>query len=268
MDFGREGILVSSQEFYPIFRCFPFDMKICIMTRNQWPGERRKDIVVRDYYIVLGVSRDADVNKIKKAYRTIVKKYHPDVMPPEEGRERFMEVKEAYETLIDEGKRRTYDEELKRQRSPIRISDVSDTVHRRRSAFDEMEGMFGSPTDDFFSGLIPGFFDTEKGRIRGKDLYFEAILSPREAEDGGLVPITVPVMEPCPQCNRSGLWEEFFCPSCLGYGRMQSERKFSLSIPPHVKHGTEIRISMEDIGLRDVYLNVQVLIDPHLEEPW
>jgi curved DNA-binding protein CbpA len=51
--------------------------------------------MVRDYYIVLGVSRDADVNKIKKAYRTIVKKYHPDVMPPEEGRERFMEVQDA-----------------------------------------------------------------------------------------------------------------------------------------------------------------------------
>jgi DnaJ-class molecular chaperone len=169
--------------------------------------------------------------------------------------------------LIDDDKRRRYDEKLRRQRSPIRITDVPDTVHRRKTAFDEMERFFGSQADDFFSGFIPGFFDMEKGTIRGKDLYFEAILSPREAEEGCLVPITVPVMEPCPQCNRSGLWEEFFCPFCLGYGRVQSERKFSLSIPPHVKHGTEIRLSMEDIGLRDVYLNVQVLIDPVIPFP-
>jgi DnaJ-class molecular chaperone len=54
----------------------------------------------------------------------------------------------------------------------------------------------------------------------------------------------------------------FFCPTCHGYGRVQTQREFSLSIPPHVRHGTEIRLSMEDIGLRDVYLNIIVLIDP------
>jgi DnaJ-class molecular chaperone len=63
-----------------------------------------------------------------------------------------------------------------------------------------------------------------------------------------------------------GFWNDFFCPVCSGYGRIRSEREFSLSIPPRVKHGTEIRLSMEDIGLRGAYLNVLVLIDPALEE--
>jgi len=128
-----------------------------------------------------------------------------------------------------------------------------------------MDTLF-SRADDFFSGFIPGFFDRDRGRIRGKNLYFEAILSPKEALEGGLFPITVPVAESCPRCGKTGFWENFFCPVCSGYGRVQSERGFSLSIPAHVKHGTKIRLSMEDIGLRDVYLNVIVSIDPSLEE--
>ncbi|MQY57866.1 hypothetical protein GH140_06725 [bacterium] len=128
------------------------------------------------------------------------------------------------------------------------------------------EARFFSRTDEFFEGFLPGFFDIDKRRIRDKDLYFEAILSPREATEGGLFPITVPVIESCPRCRKTGVWEDFFCPVCSGYGRVQSERDFSLSIPPGVKHGTEIRLAMQDIGMTDTYLNVIVLIDPYLEE--
>jgi len=103
-------------------------------------------------------------------------------------------------------------------------------------------------------------------RIKTKDLYFEAILSPGEAAEGGLFPITVPTVEPCPKCSKSGAWEGFFYPVCSGYGRVQSARAFSLTIPPNVKHGTKIRLSMEDIGLQNAYLNVLVSIDPYLEE--
>jgi molecular chaperone DnaJ len=219
----------------------------------------------KDYYIVLGVSRSADVHRIKKAYRTVAKRYHPDVSQTPESKQRFQEIREAYETLTDEGKRKRYDEELARQGSSVSITKVPETIERRRSVFDEMDSVF-SPVDDFFSGFLPGFFDRE--RRMEKDLYLEAVLSPEEASRGGLFPIIVPVIEPCTRCSKRGIWEEFFCPVCWGYGRIRSEREFSLSIPPNVKHGTEIRLSMEDIGLRDVYLNVVVFIDPDLEEEW
>ena len=63
--------------------------------------------------------------------------------------------------------------------------------------------------------------------------------------------------------------EGFFCPVCRGYGRVQREREFSLSIPPGVKDGTEITLSMEDIGLKDTSLNILVRIEPDLgEEDW
>ena len=223
----------------------------------------------KDYYVVLGINRGAHLSKIKKAYRTVIKKYHPDITPTKESTEKFLEIKEAYETLSDEAKRKRYDKELIAQGSEMRIVSVPETIQRGKNAFDEMERLFSSFTDDFFEGFLPGFFDSDKGRIRSKDLYFEAILSLREAAEGGLFPVTVPVIEPCPRCSKSGLWQDSFCPICSGYGRVSSEREFSLSIPPRVKHGTKIRVSMEDIGLRGSYLNVLVLVDPDLkEEGW
>lgn len=217
----------------------------------------------KDYYVVLGVSRTANLNKIKKAYRRVAKQYHPDATHAPESADRFREIREAYETLGDEKKRKRYDEELARQGSRLRISEVPEIIQRRRSFFDQLDDLT-SPVDDFFSGFLPGFFDS--GRERGKDLYLEVILSPTEASEGGLFPITVPVIEPCPRCGKTGFWEDFFCPVCFGCGRVQSEREFSLSIPPHVKHGTQIRLSMEDIGLRGVCVNIAVYIDPYLEE--
>ncbi|KPJ55488.1 MAG: hypothetical protein AMJ42_06730 [Deltaproteobacteria bacterium DG_8] len=123
-------------------------------------------------------------------------------------------------------------------------------MRRRTSLFDEID-TFSSRVDDFFSGFLPGFFDRGKEKRIEKDLYLNLILSSREAAEGGLFPITVPVIEPCPRCSRSGFWDDFICPLCKGYGRIRSEREFGLIVPPRVKHGTEIKLSMEDIGLRD-----------------
>jgi DnaJ-class molecular chaperone len=73
-------------------------------------------------------------------------------------------------------------------------------------------------------------------------------------------------MEPCPRCLRRGWWEDFFCPVCYGNGRVRSQRAFSLTIPPEVRQGTQVRLSLEDIGLKDVFLTVLVTIDPLLNE--
>jgi DnaJ-class molecular chaperone len=216
-----------------------------------------------DYYIVLGISRGADLNKIKRAYRKIAKQHHPDITQSKENAERFIEVRKAYETLADEDKRRKYDAELEEKGSRLKVSEVPKTIQKRTSLFREMD-QFSTFVDEFFEGFVPGFFHQERGGMSGKDLYYEVILSPAEAFEGGLFPITVPVIEPCPRCDRSGEWEGFFCPVCYGYGRIRGEREFSLSIPPRIKHGTKASVSLEDIGLKDTILNVLVLIDPDL----
>lgn len=222
----------------------------------------------KDYYLVLGVDRGANLNKIKKAYRTVIKKHHPDITRSKESTASFLEIREAYETLSDDTKREQYDEKLSGRGSELRISRVPETIESRRTRFEDAEERFSSFTDDFFEGFLPGFFDIDKGKIRTKDLYYEAILTPQEASEGGLFPITVPVIEPCPRCSKTGFWENFYCPVCSGYGRVKSERRFSLSIPPHIKHETEIRLSLEDIGLRGVYLHILLLVEQEPEELW
>jgi DnaJ-class molecular chaperone len=222
----------------------------------------------KDYYLILGVSRSADLKKIKKAYRTIVKKYHPDITRSNKDSEKVIEIREAYEILSDQNKRTEYDRELDRVKDGALITKIPDAVEKSRRIFDRTENLFSTRTDDFLQGFLPGFFDLDKGRIGNKDLFFEATLSLREAAEGGLFPVTIPVLEACPRCGKSGQYEYFLCPVCHGYGRIRSEREFSLSIPPHVKHGTRVRLSLEDIGLRNVYLNVMILIDPDLVETW
>jgi molecular chaperone DnaJ len=218
--------------------------------------------MAKNYYVTLGISRGADLNQIKKAYRKVAKKVHPDISRSHDS-QRFREIREAYETLADEDTRRQHDAKLQAKPTPVRISSVTEGI-RRRSLFDEIK-RFVSFTDEFFEGYLPGFYQKERHRAPRKDLYYEVILSPGEAMLGGLFPVRIPVIEQCPLCNQSGLWDSFFCPECGGRGHRHAEREFSLSVPPHTKDDTQARVSLEDIGLPGVDLIVRIQIDPHME---
>jgi len=220
--------------------------------------------MAKDYYIVLGVSRGASHGQIKQAYRRIAKQLHPDLSRAPTCADKFLEVKEAYDTLADAAKRRRYDTELQRQGSPLRIVQVPEIVRDRSRAYHDFERL-GSFVDEFFEGLLPGFYSPRRYRPPEKDIYLEVVLSSRESREGGLFPIRFPVLEPCPQCGNAGLLEEFLCPGCFGSGSVSTEREFSLSIPPRTGHGTTVSLSLEDIGLRDVQLHVEVRVDPLLE---
>jgi len=221
-----------------------------------------------DYYVLLGISRGADLKRIKSAYRKIAKQFHPDITRTRDSEHRFREIKEAYETLADENKRRTYDDELARREEPRGISPRSRIIHQPVFVFDAAQ-QCSTAVDEFFEGFLPGFFEPENRRLPQKDLYYEIILSPQEALEGGLFPITVPVFEVCPRCRETEYGEGFFCPTCRGYGRLRAQRTFSLSIPPRTRPETRARISLEDIGLKGIYLNILVSIYPDLEyENW
>ena len=86
---------------------------------------------------------------------------------------------------------------------------MPEIIERKVSLFDDID-RFTTFVDEFFEGYLPGFFDRDKGKISAKELYYEVILSPSEASDGGLFPITVPIFEPYPRCRKTGWWGGFF----------------------------------------------------------
>jgi len=221
--------------------------------------------MAKNYYIILGIDQGANSGQIKHAYRRIAKQLHPDRSSSSADAEKFIEAKEAYNTLADAERRRRYDDQLHRHESPRRIARVPEIVRDRRRFYREFEQR-ESLVDEFFEGWVPGFYSRPRFRGFEKDIYLEVVLSARESREGGLFPIRFPVLEPCPQCARDGFVDEFFCPICTGRGSVFTEREFSLSIPPRTADGTSVSLSLEDIGLRGVQLHVEVRVDPLLPD--
>jgi DnaJ-class molecular chaperone len=218
----------------------------------------------KDYYVVLGIAKGANLNQIKRAYRKIAKQHHPDLTQSVSSDE-FRKAREAYETLIDENKRKRYDATLDQPQIISKPPKARTIIQKRRPIVNEMDH-FRSFADEFFEGFLPGFYTRERGRSPDKDLYYEVVLSRQEAQQGGLFPIKVPIIESCPRCGNSQIWDQFFCPECAGHGFIHTHREFSLSIPPHTLHGTQQCISLEDIGLKGVNLHIIVTVDPYLDD--
>ena len=251
----------------------------------------------RDYYEVLGVERDADDASIKKAYRQLALKYHPDRNSEPEAQERFKEAAEAYEVLRDTQKRATYD----------------------RYGHDGLErgGFHGFDNmDDVFSGLggifeeIFGFGRRRGARSRGRGADRQVILtvSLREAAVGGTRELNVPRNTPCGGCGGSGARgsegiqtcstcagrgqvsrsQGFMvlttpCPACGGKGRVivapcdecrgagttEDAQTIEIDVPAGIDHGNRMRVrgagDVGPAGPGDLYIGVSIEADETME---
>ncbi len=234
----------------------------------------------RDYYEVLGVPRSATEDEIKRAYRQLARRYHPDINKTAEAEDRFKELGEAYEVLRDPQKRQTYDRfGHNGPRSPFGSGGP---------------GGPGGGVDPFGFGGVADIFETffgggpttrRAGPQRGADLKMSLRLEFEEAVFGGEREVTVTRDEPCPLCSGTGAEpgsELLVCPTCQGAGqirqvqqsllgqvvtrsvcprcdgegqiveqacsecrgsgRMQRTRALQVTIPPGVDDGTQIRV--------------------------
>jgi len=176
----------------------------------------------KDYYEILGVSRDADQKEIKKAYRKLAKKYHPDMNKDDpQASEKFKEISEAYDILSDPNKRKRYDQY---GHSGINEEDFNFDDFAR-GGFGGLDDIF----DMFFSGGMGGMgMNRRQGPQKGSDLQYRLEISFKEAAFGAKKEITIPRTEACSNCNGTGAkpgTEVRTCPNCNGQGRIRISQK-------------------------------------------
>ncbi|MFB6435097.1 MAG: molecular chaperone DnaJ [Candidatus Malihini olakiniferum] len=253
----------------------------------------------QDYYEALGIAKGADEREIKKAYKRLAMKYHPDRNPGDKGAEiKFKEIKEAYEILTDTQKRATYDQyghaAFEQGGS---AGGFSGTGNFSSTDFGDI---FGDVFGDIFGG------GRRHRASRGADLRYNIELTLEEAVRGVAKEIYIPTLEECESCHGSGaktgsspvacptchgngqvqMRQGFFtvqqscphchgsgkiikdpCNKCYGHGRIETNKTLFVKIPAGVDIGDRIRLAGEgeagELGAPAGDLYVQVQVKPH-----
>ncbi len=255
----------------------------------------------RDYYEVLGVAKNATEAEIKKAFKRLAMKYHPDRNPDDKAaEEKFKEAKEAYEILADAQKRAAYDQ----------FGHAGVDPGAGGGGYGPGGGSFSDIFGDVFGDIFGGAAGARGGgsrAYRGSDLRYNLELSLEEAVMGTTVKIRVPTLVECDECDGSGakkgtsaqtcptchghgqvrMQQGFFslqqtcprchgsgkvitdpCGKCHGQGRVQEQKTLSVKVPAGVDDGDRIRLSGEgEAGLHggpagDLYVQIHVREHP------
>jgi len=205
----------------------------------------------QDYYEVLGVPRTATADDIKKAYRKLARKYHPDVNPGDQSaEEKFKQVGEAYEVLSDPEKRKRYDQLGENWKGGADFTPPPGW-EGGRVEFGDFSDLFGAErSTGGFSDFFETLFGSRRGRrsgagfaMRGQDVESAIELSLEEAHHGTTRTITLQTTAVCPTCNGSGVRENQPCATCRGAGVVTRPKTLDVTIPAGVRHGSVMRLA-------------------------
>ena len=185
----------------------------------------------KDYYDVLGVKKDATKQEIKKAYRKLALKYHPDKNKEAGAEEKFKEISEAYAVLYDDEKRQMYDQY---GHAGIDQQFTQEDIFRGADFGDIFRGMGFGSSGFGFEDIFESFFGHGSGRRgraqrrRGADLRYDIEISLEQAYNGLETTIRVPRTENCENCNGTGAkpgTSKKTCPQCNGTGQIRQSRR-------------------------------------------
>ena len=181
--------------------------------------------MAKDYYKILGVDKNATKEDIKKSYKNLAKKYHPDLNKSPDAAEKFKEINEAAAVLADDEKRTQYDQygTTADQFKGFEGFDFSDFMSDTGSSFD-----FDSIFESFFGGSPFSTRRRKRGPSRGSDLRYDLEITLEEAATGSTKHIIIPRLEPCSKCNGSGAESELDivnCNECNGTGMQRRTQR-------------------------------------------
>ena len=172
----------------------------------------------RDYYEILGVSKTASDEEIKKAYRALAKKYHPDISKEKDAETKFKEVQEAYQVLSDQSKRQNYD----KYGTEDPMSGFSGQDFSGFQGFTSGFSDFFGDIKDFFQSFTGGGSSRQSSGSSGTDLHTTHRLSFEEAALGTQIKIKVQRLKKCTECGGTGSFDKSApttCSACQGHGR-------------------------------------------------
>ena len=176
-----------------------------------------------DYYEILGVNKNATKDEIKHAFRTLARKYHPDVNKEEGAADKFKEIGKAYETLSDDNKREIYDRYGEEGLSNAGFNPNSFSMDDI-----DLSEIFSSFFGGGFGSFSSGFRDNTPGAQRGDDLRLDIEIDFLDACFGVEKEIKIRHLEPCEACNSTGMdknAKDTVCPTCHGQGRVQQSTR-------------------------------------------
>ena len=234
----------------------------------------------RDYYEVLGVDRSVSKDDLKKSYRKLAMKYHPDRNPGDEkAAEKFKELSEAYEILSDDQKKQAYDQ--------FGHQGVNSSINNAQSAAEGFSDIFG----DIFSDIFGGGSSRSTRTRRGADLSYSLDVSLEDAASGKTIKLDIPstdrcdghwqvcsycqgqgviraqqgffsMQQTCPHCQGEGEIHDPECKKCGGSGYLKRNKTLSVNIPQGVDSGDRIRLSGEGDagkgGNGDLFIEINV----------
>jgi curved DNA-binding protein len=247
----------------------------------------------KDYYEVLGVSRSASEDEIKKAFRKLARKYHPDVAKnKKEAEEKFKEINEAYEVLGDPAKRKKYDELGANWKAGAEFRPPPGWESFRGGPYGGERGQGGGSEfhfggtgfSDFFEQLFGSrgrgsrdgfghtrFFTDEEFAERGRDVEGDIMVTLDEAARGSIRTVLVQHAVACEQCGGSGEKNQRVCPACGGKGQVSKKEQYQVRIPSGVIEGQRLRVAGRgEAGPRggvagDLFLRVRLAKHPDFE---
>jgi molecular chaperone DnaJ len=224
-------------------------------------------MALKNYYLILGVSRNESAAGVQEAFRELAKRHHPDVAGPGSA-EHFRNLLEAYKHLSDVELRARHNHSL--QEIEAKESSKAESIVQRKAP----EPLVSEPLSIFrsFETVHPSFDELFERFLRNftgigipkaervAALNLEVILSPDEAAQGGLAPIGVPSFHPCPLCRGSGRDWLFPCSYCRGQAMIEEEQTIGVRIPEMVQDGTILEVPISGLGIHNFHIRLHIRI--------